>query len=1243
MSGVELELYNIIQSECNNTRDCKVNLKKYNYTLTKRIVLQSDKLDSFELRGEGYGTIVNCSKYFARNSTIISIFGLKNVDFHHIHFHNCHPAKIIPFKLKSFCPRKIHSNCSTHPTSIPKRHEHHSNWTHYKARPTKGVGEREFRNYSEEWPGPLKDTTPDYHVNASIWIKDCYKAYFSMVSFNNFSYNAIQITNTKIVTLTNLLLYSKSVEVSSGYHARGVLYEIVGDDQQFTHFTFSLKYSHFEEIATVSPEKRFNVTNNQSLNSIKSHYGGAGMKVLIESAVYADVFIYKTEFRQCSALQGAGLLFIATEEVLGYRLSIEHSEFDWNQALTYTHLNPSGGGLLIKQRTTNGSIYISNTWFRNNCANQGGAIGLDFQEYNQNHTLFHSQGNIFICNRANLGGGVYIENIYRLANKCRFKNESFEKNSANTGGAIMGFNSEISMKNSRIYKNWGYLGGGIALISSKIHLGMNVSMTHNVAHLKGGALYLIAYSKIHLQSRSNVVIKENTAYFKGGGIYVFNNYVESNHFRWLSRIELLKQLFCFITFSNQNQLSLKFERNMIQNDTSGPCRGSDLFTNTWGNCWNYEKSIPTLLNTNATNLGNRSRSTNCSVALGIFKYVRLDLTNESLCYFNTSEEDLEPHCKTDIFDIDSFPQYKIKMQSEVKKLKSQLHVPPKIYVIYPGFETSIRIESRDILNQSVLTDTVVLFEQVKSKRPYDDVKFEFGKILTDNIVSPSSSLVIFSLTKSEDGWTHGNLCLKSKLSFNEVTTCIPVILAKCMPGFRIGEDNKCQFTGVKHIQRAIGTTVTIHRNFMMVVGQTHKQEKEDAFYYVHCTWLQCKCDATAATEECTFNVLKPEDQCKPWLTGKYCNEGKEPNQTIVLTYSFTHLFTKSYSFKCRAPWIMMILYFILCALILAFIIFLKIDIFADYTRSITFYSGILLLLSITCGGSGDEVLQNLITIPILGANLKLTHMFPFCLFSTTAVKRAIFELYAPLIFLLYMVLIYVCAHYLANSCSVLKRNRFNDKSIFNHFWTILILLYTNLCSGAFLAFKCQFDSNSVSRWLLDGNVVCYVKEHMRLSIAAVFILFLLTVIPILPIACSCSNIKGKKYVVSLYEQQYLPRYKHWEPFKMFLRFGIAILLITPEGSVNFPCIIVSVVCLVLMVLTSLLQPSKNSKANHFESFCLLVLGFTGIRGTSHSIKTYLNILLIIPYVIFLGIKGPALVVSCVEKVKRKLRKNKTDK
>ena len=1247
----KLELHNVIKSQCNNIRNCKVHLGKENYTLNFRFILTNDSFDSLVLIGEGYQTRVTCNKYFAdkheNKKAIISVFGLKSVHFHRIHFHDCHPAKIIPIKLETHCPRKIHANCPTHTIPIPKHNKelyHASNYTKW----SKTWEEHEFTdNRFDEWPHHLRDTTVDYQVNATIWIKDCYKVNFSFVSFNNFSYNAIQVTNTKITILSHMFLYSKSLYVSSGYHARGVLYEIKGNDQQFFNFTFNLSNSYFEDIATVSPETEFNVSN-ETIGRIKSHYGGAGAKVLILSAVHAEVNIDWTEFRSCSGLQGGGMLFIATEEVLGYTLRISNSEFAWNQAVTQAYLNPSGGALLIKQRTKNGKIYITNTWFRNNCANQGGAIGIDLDEYNQHHTVFHSEGNIFICNRANLGGAVYIGNIYHLDNECKFRNTSFEKNSANTGGAILGYNSEILLKNSSLSKNWGYLGGAIALISSKIRLGEDVSMVHNIAELKGGAFYLIAYSMIHVLGSAHVLIKENLAYYKGGGIYVFNNYVENNYYSWLSHIDLLKDIFCFITFRDHKHLSLKFENNKIQNWTNGPCMGSDLFTNTWGNCWSYAKRTSTLLNTNATNLRVVRKSTNCSVALDIVKYAKLDFINESLCYFNTSDQEHEPHCKMDIFNIDSFPLYKEKMRNEVKnaieQFKNNRNVPPMVYVLYPGFETSIRIGSRDGLNQSILTDTVVLFEQIEPKTKYD-IKFKFGGILTDSIVSTSSSRVNFSLTNSEDGWVNGKLCLKSELSLRVITYCIPVILAKCMPGFKIGADNSCQFTGVKYIKGSIGTTVTVHRNALMVVGQeTKDEEPEDVFHYVHCTWFQCKCDSTGSVEECTFNVLKPQDQCKPWLKGKYCNESKMANQTLVPTYSFTHLLTNSYSFKCRAPWIMTILYFIICALILAFIIISKIDIFADYTRSITFYSGILLLLSIGCGGSGDELFQKLITIPILVLNLKLTHMYPFCMFPTNGVKRAIFELYAPLIFSVYTLIVYLCIHYLANS-RIFKRKRFNDKIIFNQFWTIIILLYTNLCSGALLVFKCSVDSNNVARWILNGNIVCYVKEHMRLSIAAILIIFLLTVIPFLLIAISCAELKGKKHVVSLYEKRYLPQYKHWEPVKMFLRFIIALLLIIPEGFVNFnyPCIIVSVICLFLMVLTSLLKPSKNTYANHFESFCLLVLGITGIRVTSHYKEAYFNILLIFPYVIFLGIKGPKLLANCVGEVKQKLRKNKRGK
>ena len=170
------------------------------------------------------------------------------------------------------------------------------------------------------------------------------------------------------------------------------------------------------------------------------------------------------------------------------------------------------------------------------------------------------------------------------------------------------------------------------------------------------------------------------------------------------------------------------------------------------------------------------------------------------------------------------------------------------------------------------------------------------------MVAPSSSKVYFSLTTNTADWVHGRLCLKSKLSIKIINYCLPIILAGCMPGFEL-IDYRCEFKGGKHITASDGTNVTTNRNVMMVVNENIA----GAFDYLHCTWFQCKCDTTSTVDHCTFNVLRPQDQCKDWLKGDYCTESRVPNHTLAPIYSFYHLLTDKYSFPCSDPRLMLFL------------------------------------------------------------------------------------------------------------------------------------------------------------------------------------------------------------------------------------------------------------------------------------------------------------------------------------------------
>ena len=1234
-----LELEDVIRNDCNNTRDCIVHLREENYTLTRSLYLDHKMFDRLALIGTGYGTRVNCESYHineqTNNRAIISIYGLEEIHLSHLHFHNCHPSKIILNKSNVQCPKKLPG------LGCPPRDYTTSENIDKDLFREEEKKKFEFKHRSILGSPKINQTNNDREVNATIWIRRCNQVHIKSTSFNNFSYNAIQITDSQNTNLSHLFLYSRSSHVATGYHARGLLYEITDTTQYNNQFGLDIYHSFFENIATMSPDIKFKVSSNHTIGDIENEYGGAGIKLLILSAVKVNININRCYFYGCVAVQGSGLLLLASEKVLHYYLNIRNSKFEQNRAFVQKWLNPSGGAIMVEQRSDSGRIRISNTVFDRNCANKGGAIGMSIQAKNKEHAVFHSEDNVFSCNMANLGGAVDIVDNFQRVNEFVFKNTNFTNNTALTGGAILGFNTKFKVVSSSLLLNKANLGGAIALVTSFLIFEHNVSLVNNSAELKGGAIYSTAYSKIHLKKYAYVLVRGNQANYKGGGIFVFNYYNEYRYRNWSHHIDLLEHLFCFITLDeNSDHLMLDFQENHVRpqphlENTKGPCMGPDLFANTWGACWDKKSRQFSLMNTKSINLGANNELTGCSVALDIYRYVKVNFVEESFCYFKSSDNTYQPHCHDNLIDIDSFPKYKAKMREEaqkvIKRLKNQERIPERVYVIYPGFETSITIASVDSLNQSILTDTVMEFNQDEEDTKHI-VKFRYGEFLTDNVVAPSSSKVNFSLTTNTANWIHGRLCLKSKLSIKIINYCVPVILAGCMPGFEL-LDNKCEFKDGKYITASDGTKVTTNRNVMMVVNE---DSDAGAFDYLHCTWFQCKCDTTSTVENCTFNVLRPQDQCKDWLKGKYCTESRVPNQTLAPIYSFYHLFTGRYSFPCSEPWLLLGIYFVICAVIVTIIIFAKIDIFADYTRSITFYSGILLLMTLSCGDSGTEFVQKLITIPIVILNLKVTHMYTFCIFQPNGVNQTIFELFAPLSLVLYMVLMFLGMWYFRYS-RIMRNYKIDYKLFLNQFLTIIVLLYTNLCNGAFLVFKCPQDSNKIMRWAVNGEVVCYKEEHLHLAIASIFTLYLLSMVPILLIAISAADMHGKHLIVSIYEKKYLGKCKHWEAVKMLLRFAIAMILILPSGLDTFiyPCVVVSIMCLLLMVATSLIKPSLNSYANHFESLCLLVLAFTGIRETTHLNDEFSGILLILPYCIFLLVKGSKFIDICMEKVKRK--------
>ena len=1035
-----------------------------------------------------------------------------------------------------------------------------------------------------------------YHEYSIISIEGAISVNIANCYFPNYFQVGLKLEDIETVELRNIHFkagkehtYKRAIVYETGF-SKNVSFTANNLTLDGGNVSYPLKFNHF----------------------LLSHHGiGGGLALLMRNNGSVYVQISNSTILNSNAIFGGGIYFHTWKSVKEFNVTVIGCLFENNTA--WDSKIGKGGAMVVTMMSGRGNVSIKNCTFQYNKANSGGAIGTLLYDKLGN-TYTNIVDSVFRYNLAKMdsGGAIYAENLY-ISNKNHLyiRNTQFAFNSANSGGAILTMNFFLDLQdNVSIHENKAYYGGGICLLGSWLSLtGKNITLERNNASHSGGALYLHSSSIVKAYGYETI-IANNTATVRGGGIFVFTKYFENQRrddkSGWRDRGELYS-FNCFLQAKPEIENALILSNNKA---TSGVnlCMGDDLFTNTWGPCFNKTEKNPI-----SRSIVFKDKAVNkCSIALDIVSYnTPTNLTSPCRLEAGTGLSD----CRKN-FELKNLPHYHQRLNEAIRSQGVELERSKNVHLFFPGYESRIDIQSLDGTRTPIQTMTQIIF------KPHNPNLLE-SKVPYYVLAISTSAKKNFTIKKISHDFIFGKICLQSYSTLNEVSYCEDAIIGDCPSPLLTAEiGQSCEFISIpkfdghdiKIVERT-GHSMRNKYSIQLNPGTlfTYPSNKSKDFVFMHCTWFQCKCHLSASMSDCVFNVNAPEKQCRKELKFPYCTKCEDEIKRICPPFNWFCIVDKN-CFNCHQPYIMIAIYFVLTLGITVVICLLHLDVFSDYIRSLVFYSSTLYVFSINCGTFERRVIYKALSVPINVLNLLVTHMFPFCLPTNEPIYLAIFNMVAPFVFVAYIAIIII----LVNKAPYISRlGRFD---VVNKLWTIIILTYVHLCNQAFSVLNCPINSLNERTWMYDGNLRCLVGLHLVGSIIAILLLFGLVTFPIVMLIFSRSQNPNYQSFVKVYEERYKVEYKYWELVKLYLRvlFPFMVTLLPQAIKVpRLPCSTLSIFCFLLMILNSLLKPARNNWANSYESLCFLILAYMGIQNESYHLgKTTVSVVVIVPYLIY---------------------------
>ena len=934
-------------------------------------------------------------------------------------------------------------------------------------------------------------------------------------------------------------------------------------------------------------------TDDQAKGENFSIKCGSVLSVFYRSNGSSLIHIADNIFNSYKSAQGGAVCVLIGDYHTNSRILIERGSFMKGNITEFTpfrgkfHEKPKGGAIALFLYAKDAELSINHCNFTDNKSLRGGAVYIDYSNepiVNEIENCRFENNNGFFGGALMLTSSLAPEGISLNLTNC-----TFIGNTAVFAGAILGFrvsiniNDHVKVASNEVRGN----GGGIGLIYSYLFVNGQLIVANNTAYEGGGGIYLSSQCKIIMNPNgSELNITGNKAATYGGGIYAYT--LEYHNLFINSNVNNKFRHWCFL-LGNQNERNRSTIVLLENKVNSKPCAGDTGYTQMLGKCFDTNIIRGRIISDNTTTCKNDTREMYFNITISPRNYIHCNFSSlsEGPNYNPIYRIKLSKYCEqSGTFDQLVMENDHVTLKTILKLNKHHPNID-SFYYMYPGYVANISIWSKDFFNYSVETRANltgwIFAGGHNSKNGYEYI------IMSENNAPKRSFLTIFSSSVTmRSKWKGlGVICVQSIRGFYNKFKCIGVIMGNCPPGFSLGKgenQNQCGCNpNKKWYSCAGGNNISVNRGYY--IANKYVIRKLDEIKGTNCLLSRCKCTYGAPKNDCLLNTMFPDDQCHSGLKGILCGNCIDPTKALFFSPFLYSLEPFKGCIECKNPfWSILLFISLIIAVGLAIMLF-RVNLFADYWRSIIFYSNILYMILVNSNPYLSQFTNIALAIPILPLNLLVTQIVPFCLSTeNNTLYTAIFDMTVPWIV---MLIFYSLQRFLVTKVSWLS-----TRNVPTQIWSMLLLTYTDLSIHVFMILTCPVIGDN-RYWLYHGDTICYQKQHLGATLMSLFYMFVLTSIPLFLLFilfCTENDFQFHHNITRGFKYYF----RWWEIYKLLLRLVISFMLSYLSNYLN-PTIItysVAIICLFTMILNSLFQPANNVISNHFESLCLLSLALT---------------------------------------------------
>ena len=461
--------------------------------------------------------------------------------------------------------------------------------------------------------------------------------------------------------------------------------------------------------------------------------------------------------------------------------------------------------------------------------------------------------------------------------------------------------------------------------------------------------------------------------------------------------------------------------------------------------------------------------------------------------------------------------------------------------------------------------------------------------LSYTVRSPNQKeiMLITTIASKISNSTNTNTFPTEPLDLEFSNLYININLKSCPPGF-VFDNNSCTCDPEleKYAIRCDIDSEEIEREVPFWINATKEGDEtlRGVIVHKHCPFDYCK------SYSLNLSLEDPDKQCAFNRSKVLCGECQN---------GLSHVLGSSNCKKCSSLWIVLIIAFALAGVMLAaFLMLLNLTVSVGSINGLIFYANILRANQAVF--FPPDTHNSFLSFFIAWMNLDLG--FEACFYDgMSAYEKTWFQFVFPIYIWLIVILIIISSHYSTFAAKVAGRNAVQVLA------TLFLISYAKLLQATITIISfttLEYPNGSVRRvWLYDANVDYLKGKHIPLFMAALLVLFFLTVpYSTLLFFIQCLQAKTKyrllfwigkfKPLFDAYTGPYKDKHRYWTGLLLLVRAALFLVFsinVTGDPAINLLAINITIIC--LLVYTSFLGgPYKAWPLNAIEFSLFLNLG-----------------------------------------------------